>query len=211
MRVKHLHACHTSLLSFSPLPGAADDKFLEECKNLVTLELVFEDLPRDRHEPLKGLRRLLNGLDALETLRLEMDKERLWDSTVAFELTDVLPITNVWRNLRRFEVVYVRLQAKDIVELLQNHRMTLECVNLIELVLNVHYEADRGMEWRRIFGVLGELEKLEQGKVIGSGRDWVDANGEYSGNVVGWKLRTCGEREVALLTNLTKYLEGREE
>jgi hypothetical protein len=114
----------------------------------------------------------------------------------------VLPVLRVWGNLRRFEAARMNVQEKNIVELLRNHRTTLECVNLVYIALHVKYEADRGMEWRNIFGVLGEVEKLDEGKVI------IKVDDEKNGDVVAWKLRTCGEREVEIRTNLTSYLDG---
>jgi hypothetical protein len=99
----------------------------------------------------------------------------------------------------------MNVQEKDIVELLRNHRTSLECVNLVYVALHVKYGADRGMEWRSIFSALGEVEKLEEGKVI------IKFDDEKNGDVVAWKLRTCGEREVEIWTNLTGYLDGTEE
>jgi hypothetical protein len=208
MTVKHLYATNLSLLSFSPLEGAADHAFLQACKNLRTVDLSFDGCTHDPESSLMRMRELLGGLEELKDLALRFNHRVL--------LKHVVPVGRRWAGLRRFEVGNVEGKEIEIVGFLVDHKDTLEGVRLEGVLLDVHWEAERAKEWRRIFGALGECTKLEEGYVREEVRpDRVhDERGSFvreeDGNVkeIGeWRV---GEREVVVRTNVTRWLVGGE-
>jgi hypothetical protein len=208
MTVKHLYATNLSLLSFSPLEDAADHKFLRSCKNLRTVDLSFDGCTYDPESSLERIRELLGGLEEVRDLALRFSHRVL--------LRDCVPVGRRWRGLRRFEVGNVEGKEIEIVGFLVDHKDTLEGVRLEGVLLDVHWEAERAKEWRRIFGALGECTKLEEGYVREEVRpDRVhDERGSFvreeDGNVkeIGeWRV---GEREVVVRTNVTRWLVGGE-
>jgi hypothetical protein len=206
--VRHLYATNLSLLSLSPLDGAADDKFLLACANLTTLHLSFDGCTHDAEPCLKRIREWLGGLEELRDLALRFSHQVL--------LRDCVPVGRMWSGLRRFEVGNVEVKEEDVAGLLTNHKDTLEDVRMEGVLLDVHWEAERAKEWRRIFDALGECTKLEEGYVREEVRPERihDERGNFireeDGNVkeIGeWKV---GETEVVVRTNATRWLVGGE-
>jgi hypothetical protein len=208
INVRHLYATNLSLLSLSPLEGAADHAFLRACKNLRTVDLSFDGCTHDPESSLMRMRELLGGLEELTDLSVRFSHQ--------IALRDCVQVGWRWRGLRRFDVENVEVKEEDVVGFLSNHKDTLEDVRMEGVMLDVHWEAERAKEWRRIFGALGECEKLEEGYVREEVRPERvhDERGNFirdeDGNVkeIGeWRV---GEREVVVRTNVTRWLVGGE-
>jgi hypothetical protein len=192
----------------SPLEGAADHAFLQACKNMRTVDLSFDGFTHDPESSLERMRELLGGLEELTDLSVRFSHQVL--------LRDCVPVGRMWSGLKRFGVGNVEVKEDDVVGFLANHKDTLEDVRLEGVVLDVHWEAERAKEWRRIFGALGECEKLEQAYVKEQVRpvNVHDERGNFireeDGNVkeIGeWRV---GERGVVVRTNVTRWLVGGE-
>jgi hypothetical protein len=208
VQMKHLYATNLSLLSLSPLDGAADDKFLLACANLTTLNLSFDGCTHDPESSLMRMRELLGGLEELTDLSVRFSDQ--------IALRDCVQVGRTWAGLRRFEVENVEVNEEDVVGFLANHKDTLEGVRLENVMLDVHWEAERAKEWRRIFDALGECTKLEEGYVREEVRSERvhDERGNFireeDKNVKEIREWRFGEREVVVRTNVTRWLVGGE-
>jgi hypothetical protein len=208
--ITHLCATHLSLFALFPRARARNKSLLVGTTGLTVVDLAFAYTNirfRDLH---RWLRMFLRRLEGLREVRLGFSRKSFWTFRYKYRLCEVVDMTWTWPQLRKVAVGPVHVREEDVVMLLRNHKATLEVVELRCVALDVIGWDDKKRAWRNIWGVLGEMEKLQGGYVEEEVRvaEEEDASALGNGDFGDWKVKAGGEREVVIRTNLGKYLEG---
>ena len=178
-------------------PGRFPESFARICSNLTAFNLQTQYAIAPDH----ALCAFLKGLEKLESLTLHFGPQRDYGFNGPRPyLYDVLPRGKTWARLRRVALKYVRVTVGGLLSVLEVYSETLQEVHLAGItVIRVVGDSQLGNvelqrnAWRRIFGGLATLKRLQEAsvrestvtavrvwRVYGPGR-WVDVSTDVYG------------------------------
>jgi hypothetical protein len=187
------------------LTGNITPAFLDACVNLTHLDLHF-NRSMGRNTGVHDFVQRLEYLQILTISSCNNDKELVIGRNPEYigkahdlpVLTDYMPL--YCGKLRFLSLEQFGITEEETIALLRNHAGTLTSFNFQSCGL----VGESKEAWRRIFGEIGRMTRLREGKFVS-----LVGDGEYY-RERGWKVVIEGQgREVEIETNNVRWLEDK--
>jgi hypothetical protein len=212
-KIELVQAQRLGFRMFSPSFGYDLDAFARVFQHVKDMSLGFEKVSREglEYEEVftieKNIREFLGRLEILEILSVsfeQLNSGRVWHS-----LRNVVPYERKWKGLKSLHFNNIAAQGLDLVSILRNHSDTLTCIHWDNMRLESRidhegYGKTKGQQWRDVFEQFGKMS-LKHGSVH---EGWVFGREEEK---VAWKVKGNTATEMIIMTDLRKYLHGRED